>query len=194
VKEWLLPWFQLPRSKDMRMGRSELLNYQTTCFSLPANPSLAYQRNVVCPEFQSHVFSERTILLLYVDDILVTSHDPMHISFVRADLVVRDPEGIHGGGIPLLFKIELQGDFSSMDPLGILDHQINPKSVLGCLEQLSYTISHLISYSKFHSMNIAIYNVKLQNSVLHKHMHETVLGRLQQFTQSLSISTVLHCL
>jgi hypothetical protein len=28
---------------------------------------------------------------------------------IRADLVLRDPKGIHGGGIPLLFKIELQG-------------------------------------------------------------------------------------
>jgi hypothetical protein len=41
--------------------------------------------------------------------------------------VVRDPEGIHGGVIPLLFKIELQGDFSPMDPLGIPNHQISPE-------------------------------------------------------------------
>jgi hypothetical protein len=41
--------------------------------------------------------------------------------------VVRNPEGIHGGGIPLLFKIELQGDFSPMDSLGIQYHQISPK-------------------------------------------------------------------
>jgi hypothetical protein len=45
---------------------------------------------------------------------------------LRADLVLRDPKGIHGGGIPLLFKIELQGDFSPMDPLGIPCHQISP--------------------------------------------------------------------
>jgi hypothetical protein len=45
---------------------------------------------------------------------------------LRADLVVRDPKRIHGGGIPLLFKIELQGDFSPMDPLGIPYHQISP--------------------------------------------------------------------
>jgi hypothetical protein len=44
------------------------------------------------------------------------------------DLVLRDPKGIHGGGIPLLFKIELQGDFSPMDPLGIPCHQISPSS------------------------------------------------------------------
>jgi hypothetical protein len=31
-------------------------------------------------------------------------------------------------GIPLLFKIELQKDFSPMDPLGIPDHQISPHS------------------------------------------------------------------
>jgi hypothetical protein len=43
--------------------------------------------------------------------------------------VIRDLEGIHGGGILLLFKIELQGDFSPMDPLGIPDHQISPKEV-----------------------------------------------------------------
>jgi hypothetical protein len=48
---------------------------------------------------------------------------------LRADLVIRDLEGIHGGGILLLFKIELQGDFSPMDPLGIPDHQISPKEV-----------------------------------------------------------------
>jgi hypothetical protein len=30
---------------------------------------------------------------------------------VRTNLVIRDREGIHGRGILLLFKIELQGDF-----------------------------------------------------------------------------------
>jgi hypothetical protein len=45
---------------------------------------------------------------------------------LRADLVVRDPEGLHGGGISLLFKIELQGDLLPMDPLGIRDNQISP--------------------------------------------------------------------
>jgi hypothetical protein len=45
---------------------------------------------------------------------------------MQADLVLRDPKGIHGGGISLLFKIKLQGDFSPMDPLGIPYHQISP--------------------------------------------------------------------
>jgi hypothetical protein len=45
---------------------------------------------------------------------------------LKADLVIGDPEGIHGEEIPLLFKIQLRGDFSPMDPLGILDHQISP--------------------------------------------------------------------
>jgi hypothetical protein len=36
-------------------------------------------------------------------------------------------KGSQGGGIPLLFKIELQGDFSPMNPLGIPYHQISPK-------------------------------------------------------------------
>jgi hypothetical protein len=40
--------------------------------------------------------------------------------------VLRDPTGIHRGGILLLFKIELQRDFSPMDPLGIPYHQISP--------------------------------------------------------------------
>jgi hypothetical protein len=43
--------------------------------------------------------------------------------------VVRDLEGIHRGGIPLLFKIELQGDFSPMYSLRISDHQIGPKGL-----------------------------------------------------------------
>jgi hypothetical protein len=34
--------------------------------------------------------------------------------------VVRDPKGIHGEGIPLLFKIELQVNFSPWIPLGSL--------------------------------------------------------------------------
>jgi hypothetical protein len=50
----------------------------------------------------------------------------VRIFFFRADLVLRDPKGIHGGEIHLLFKIELQGDFSPMDPLGIPYHQISP--------------------------------------------------------------------
>jgi hypothetical protein len=50
---------------------------------------------------------------------------------LRADLVLRDPKGIHEGGILLLFKIELQKDFSLMDPFGIPYHQISPTSVRG---------------------------------------------------------------
>jgi hypothetical protein len=46
---------------------------------------------------------------------------------LRTDLVIRDSEGIYVGGISLLFKNELQGDFSPMDPLGIPDHQISPQ-------------------------------------------------------------------
>jgi hypothetical protein len=46
-------------------------------------------------------------------------------------LVVRDPKGIHGGGIPLLFKIELQVNFFPMDPLGIPYHQISPNGKSG---------------------------------------------------------------
>jgi hypothetical protein len=38
-----------------------------------------------------------------------------------------------GGGILLLFKIDLQGDFSRMDPLGILDHQISLYGTRGAL-------------------------------------------------------------
>jgi hypothetical protein len=45
--------------------------------------------------------------------------------------VIGDPEGLHGGGMSGLFKIELRGDFSPMDPLGIPDHQISPKGMFG---------------------------------------------------------------
>jgi hypothetical protein len=38
-------------------------------------------------------------------------------NFIRTDLVLRDPKGIHGRRIPLLFKIELQGNFSPWIPL-----------------------------------------------------------------------------
>lgn len=52
----------------------------------------------------------------------------LNVGTLRADLVLRDPKGIHGGRITLLFKIELQEDFSPMDPLGVPDHQISPNS------------------------------------------------------------------
>jgi hypothetical protein len=48
------------------------------------------------------------------------------INYLRVDLVIGDPKGIHGGEILLLFKIELQGNSSPMDPLGIPNHQISP--------------------------------------------------------------------
>jgi hypothetical protein len=41
--------------------------------------------------------------------------------------VLRNPKEIHERGIPLLFKIELQEDFSPIDPFGNPYHQISPK-------------------------------------------------------------------
>jgi hypothetical protein len=42
---------------------------------------------------------------------------------LRTNLVVMDPKRIHVGGISLLFKIELQGDFSPWIPY----QQISPQ-------------------------------------------------------------------
>jgi hypothetical protein len=59
-----------------------------------------------------------------------------HLRVVKPDELVEckgwfGAKGSPWRGIPLLFKIELQGDFSPMDPLGIPYHQISPKWTSG---------------------------------------------------------------
>jgi hypothetical protein len=44
--------------------------------------------------------------------VFMTLHAFNFVNKLRADLLVRDPEGIYGVVIPLLFKIKLQGNFS----------------------------------------------------------------------------------
>jgi hypothetical protein len=75
----------------------------------------------------------------------------MGCTSLRADLVIGDPEGIHGGEIPLLFKIELREDFSPLYPLEIPDHQISPKGK-------SINEEELVSY---HSNSLVLSNREL---------------------------------
>jgi hypothetical protein len=46
---------------------------------------------------------------------------------VRADLVIRDPEGIHGEKSPCNSILNNKRIFLPMNHLGIPDHQIRPK-------------------------------------------------------------------
>jgi hypothetical protein len=77
------------------------------------------------------------MLELYVCALNKNNKDNNNIIILKVGLNPKGSfgdRGSRGEEILLLFKIELQGDSSPMDPLGIPNHQISPKLELGFLK------------------------------------------------------------